>query len=106
MMFDTDTVVLPKSVHNILSRLTGQSRSDIALSLAIKDLVRLRLSEAQSRIAEFEKKYGMTFSEFEEACENGKIQDPYSYEVEKDDWEWEAAVTDLETLEEISRWLI
>ncbi len=106
MMFDTETVVLPKSVHNVLSRLTGQSRSDIALSLAIKDLVRLRLSEAQARIAEFEKKYNMTFSEFEEACENGKIQDPYSYEVEKDDWEWEAAVTDMESLEEISRWLI
>lgn len=105
-MFDTETVVHPKSVHNVLSRLTGQSRSDIALSLAIKDLVRLRLSEAQARIAEFEKKYGMTFPEFEEACENGKIQDPYSYEVEKDDWEWEAAVTDLETLEEISRWLV
>lgn len=105
-MFDTDTVVLPKSVHNVLSRLTGQSRSDIALSLAIKDLVRLRVIETQTRIAEFEKKYGMTFSEFEEDCENGTIYDPYSYEIEKDDFEWEAAVTDLETLEEISQWLV
>ena len=105
-MFDTETVVLPKSVHNVLSRLTGQSRSDIALSLAIKDLVRLRLNEVQAQIAEFEKKYGMTFPEFQEACEKGKIQDPYSYEVEKDDWEWEAATTDLETLEEISQWLV
>ncbi|MFZ5819047.1 MAG: hypothetical protein ACOYYJ_04015 [Chloroflexota bacterium] len=105
-MFDTDTVVLPKSVHKVLSRLTGQSRSDIALSLAIKDLVRLRVIETQTRISEFEKKYGMTFSEFEEACKNGTIHDPYSYEVEKDDFEWEAAVTDLETLEEISQWLV
>jgi hypothetical protein len=105
-MFDTETVVLPKSVHNVLSRLTGQNRSDIALSLAIKDLVRLRLNETQARIATFEKKYGMVFSEFEEACENGKIQDPYAYEVEKDDWEWEAATTDLEALEEISQWLV
>ncbi len=105
-MFDTDTVVLPRSVQNVLLRLTGQSRSDIALSLAIKDLVRLRVVETRARVEEFEKKYGMTFSEFEEACENGKIEDPYSYEVEKDDFEWEAAMTDLETLEEISQWLV
>jgi hypothetical protein len=102
----TDMVVIPKSTHNILHRLTGQSRSDIALSLAIKDLVRLRVDEAQSRITKFEKKYSLTFPEFEEACENGKIQEPFSYEVEKDDWEWEAAITDLETLEEISQWLV
>ncbi len=102
----TDTVIIPKSIHNVLWRLTGQTRSDVALLLAIKDLVRLRVNEAQSRIAKFEKKYGMTFSEFEEACENGKIPDPYSYEVEKDDLEWEAATTDLETLEEISQWLV
>ncbi len=101
----TDMVIIPKSTHNVLQRLTGQYRPDIALSLAIKDLVRLRVDEAQSRIAKFEKKYNMTFPEFEEACENGKIQDPFSYEVEKDDWEWEAAITDLETLEEISQWL-
>lgn len=102
----TDMVIIPKSTHNILQRLTGQSRPDIALSLALKDLVRLRMGEAQAHIAEFEKKYGMTFPEFEEACENGKIQDPFSYQVEKDDWEWEAAITDRVALEEISQWLV
>ena len=101
-----DMVIIPKSMHNVLQRLTGQSRPDIALSLALKVLVRLRMDEAQSRMAGFEKKYGMTFSEFEEACENGKIPGPFSYEVEKDDWEWEAAITDRASLEEISQWLV
>ncbi len=101
-----ETVVVPKAVQNILQRLTGQSRPDIALSLAIKDLVRLRREETQTRIKEFEKKYGMTFQEFEAACEDGRIKDPDSYEVEKDDWEWEAAITDQEALEEISQWLV
>ena len=102
----TELVVLPKSAQNILQRLTGQSRPDIALSLALKDLVRLRLDETQTRIKEFEKKYGMTFSKFQAAWENGQIKDPYSYDVEKDDFEWEAAISDRTVLEEISQWLI
>jgi len=102
----TDPVVLPKLTHRALHRLTGQARSDVALSLAIKDLVRLRMGEATARIAKFENKYQMTFKEFEEACGNGKIEDPYSYEVEKDDMEWEAAISDLETLKEISQWQV
>jgi len=102
----TDMVILPKSIHNILERLTGQSRPEIALSLALKDLVRLRSDEAQTRIAQFEKKYGMDFSEFETACKEGKITNPFSYSVEKDDWEWEAAITDRAALEEISQWLV
>ena len=36
-------LVLPKPAYNVLRRLTGQSRPDIALSLAFKNLVRLRL---------------------------------------------------------------
>lgn len=101
-----EMVVIPKSAQNILQRLTGQSRPDIALSLALKDLVRLRLDETQARIKEFENKYGMTFSEFQAAWENGQIKEPYSYEVEQDDFEWEAAVSDRTTLEEISQWLL
>jgi len=102
----TDMVVIPKSTHNILQRLTGQSRPDIALSLALKDLVRLRMGEAQSHSAEFEKKYGMTFSEFEQAWEGGKIKDAYSYPIEQDYMEWEATIKDLEVLQEISQWQV
>jgi hypothetical protein len=101
-----ETVVIPKAMHNILRRLTGQSRPDVALSLAIKDLVHLRMEAVKTRIDGFEKKYGMTFSEFEKACEDGRIRDPYSYEVEKDDLEWEAAVTDRAVLEEILQWMV
>ena len=102
----TEFLVIPKATYNILQRLTGASRPDTALSLALKDLVRLRMEEAQMNIAAFEKKYGMTFAEFEKACQDGQIKNAFSYEVEKDDWEWEAALTDRAALEEISEWLI
>lgn len=102
----SEMVVIPKRTHKVLSRLTRQSRADVALSLAIKELVRLRIKEVMEKIAGFEQKYGMIFSEFETACDDGRIQNPYSYEVEKDDFEWEAAISDLAILEDISQWLV
>ncbi len=101
-----EQVVIPKGVYNILRRLTGQSRPDVALSLAIKELVRLSMKETKAQITNFESKYGMTFTEFEKACDDGRIKDPFSYEVEKDDFEWEAAITDLASLEEMSQWIV
>ena len=101
-----ETLVIPKPAYNILRRLTGESRPDVALSLALKDLVRLRLEAARAKIATFEQKHAMTFAAFEEAWKAGKIAEPYSYSVEKDDREWEAAVTDVAALEELAQWLI
>ncbi len=101
-----EPVIIPKGIHNILRRLTGQSRPDIALSLAIKELVRLSMKESKTQIASFESKYGMSFAEFEKACDDGRIKAPFSYEVEKDDFEWESAITDLASLEEMSQWIV
>jgi hypothetical protein len=98
--------VIPKPIHRLLSELTGETRPDVALSLALKDLVRLRLEAAKARIASFEEKYGMDFSRFKEAWEKGEIANPYSYAVERDYWEWEAAITDKAKLEEMQERLI
>jgi len=46
----------------------------------------------------------MDFEAFKRAWNEGQIPNKYSYEVERDYWEWEASVTDekrlRETLEE------
>ncbi len=101
-----ENLVLPKATHNLVSRLTGQSRPDLALSLALKDLVRLRIQEAEVQITTFEKKYSMTFQEFEKAWKEGKIAGAYSYPVEQDFMEWEAFVSELAGLQEISQWMV
>jgi len=36
--------VIPKSTHRLLSELTGEPHPEVALSLALKDLVHLRLA--------------------------------------------------------------
>jgi len=97
-----DTLVLPKPAYNVLRRLTGETRPDVALSIALKDLVRLRLEAAKSVIANFEEKYGMPFGEFQGAWQAGHISAQYSYTVEEDYWAWEAAVSDEKALEELA----
>ena len=57
-------------------------RGYVALSIALKDLVRLRLEAGQTAIKAYEDKYGMPFIEFKEAWEAGRISTRYSYEVE------------------------
>ncbi|MCX6058074.1 MAG: hypothetical protein NTW69_07990 [Chloroflexi bacterium] len=100
----TELVVIPKGTHNILRRLTGQSRPDVALSLAIKELIHFRIESTKARIAAYEQKYGMGFPKFEEAWKNEKVKDSYSYPVEQDYMQWETALADLKLLEEILEW--
>ena len=94
-----------KPIHKILADLTGEMRFDVALHLATKDLVRLKLKEAGEQRKRFEDRYQMGFEAFKRAWNEGQIPNRHSYEVERDYWEWEAAVTDekrlQETLEEL-----
>jgi len=97
-----DTLILPKPAYNILRRLTGETRPEVALSVALKDLVRLRLEAAQAIMTGHEQKYGMPFSEFQDAWQSGRISNPHSYEVEGDYWAWEAADSDIKALQELA----
>lgn len=101
----TKTAKSPNSVYEIIRQLTGEKNIDSALPLALKDWMRLKVQELEQKVAALEKKYGLEFEEFEDSCRNGKLENPFSYEVEKDNWEWEAALTEKEDLEEMAQWL-
>ncbi len=101
----TKSVSLSNPVYEVLSQLTGESNTDTALSIALKDLMQLKKQTVQNKIAGFERKYGMDFADFELACDDGRIQDPFSYESEKDTWDWEAALSEKKTLETFLQWL-
>jgi len=92
-----DTVI-SKPIYRVLTDLTGEPRLEVALPLAIKDLVRLKLQEVTEQRRVFEQRYGLEFTAFAQAWDEGRIADKHSYEVERDYWEWEAAVTDEEQL--------
>ena len=92
---------ISKPLHKILFQLTGEPRFELALQLATKDLLRLKLMEAEQEGKVFTNKYSMTFDEFKRAWESDQIPDRYSYEVEKDFHEWEATQTDSVRLREM-----
>jgi hypothetical protein len=93
--------VISKPIYRVLSNLTQESRVEIALPLAIKDWVGLKLKEARGQQETFEQRYGMDFNAFKQAWQEGHISNKHSYQVERDYWEWEAAVTDEERLQEM-----
>ncbi len=92
------TDVISKPVYQVLSDLTQESRLEIALPLAIKDLVRLKLKETGEQRIAFEHQYAMTFSAFKQAWETDTVPNKHSYTVEQDYWEWEATITDEQRL--------
>jgi len=88
------TDVVSKPIYQILTDLTQESRLEVALPLAVKDLLRLKLKETVERRQAFEARYGMDWAAFQQAWQTGRIPDAHSYQIEHDYWEWEATVTD------------
>jgi hypothetical protein len=91
--------VITKPVYQVLSELTQETTVEVALPLAIKDWVRLRLKEARQEREEFERRYGSDFAAFQVVWQEGRIPDAHSHQVEQDYWEWEAAVADEQQLQ-------
>jgi hypothetical protein len=94
-------LVISKSIYKILTDLTGEARFDVALHLATKELVALKLKEVEEQINQFEQRHQMDFNRFSQAWNEDKIADKHSYEVERDYWEWEAAITNRTRLQEM-----
>lgn len=96
-----DENVISKPLYRVLSELTQESRIEVALPLAIKDWLRLRLEETRRKREGFEQRYAQDFTAFRQAWQEGRIPNQYTYEVEQDYWEWEAAVSDEQRLQQL-----
>ncbi len=101
----TKSVSLSSPIYEILQQTAGDSNINDALSKILKDFFQLKTHALREKISAYEKKYGMSFADFEEACKIGKIENPYSYEIEKDGWEWETDIVEMEDLMEYEQWL-
>ena len=60
---------IPSPIYRAFQQITHQNRIDVALSVAVKDLIRLRLKEVNAERVAFEAKYGIPFEQF-----NAKFQ--------------------------------
>lgn len=93
--------VVSKPLSHVLVKLTNQNSIDLALTVLVQDLIRLRLKEVAEAKRAFEQKYNMTFDEFKSKWQAGLLPDRHGYEIERDYWEWEGAVTNETSLHEL-----
>lgn len=89
-----------KRTAKLLKEITGEPRVDAAVLMTLRDALSHRLEAIEAEIEEFEDEHGMSFEAFEEAWEDGEIEDRQSYDVEKTYWRWEELVTRREKIEE------
>jgi len=67
---------------------------EAAFQKVIADYLELKLKDLHETIKGFEAKWGMTFEEFKAGTKNGSLENAYSFNVERDYWQWE----EIETL--------
>jgi len=99
------TVVLPKETMRVLTELTGEARSDVALTLMMRDYARQKLAEINATLRRYEEKYGMPFEAYKQIWETEDREEHYAYQTEWDYLEWESLVTRRKRLMESFAWL-
>ena len=93
----TPTLSLPPRLSLILTQLVPTPDPGLALQKVISEYIDLKIAACQETIQRFEAKWGKDFDGFSQARSDDTLGiDPYSYAVESDFWEWEAATTLLE----------
>ena len=87
------TVVLPKETMRALTELTGEARTDVALTLMMRDYARQKLTEIDVALRQYEEKYRMSFEAYKRIWETEDCEEHYTHQAEWDYLEWESLVT-------------
>ena len=86
-------IVLPKETTLVLTELTGEARTDVALTLMMRDYARQKLAEIDAALHRYEEKYRMSFEAYKRIWETEDREEHYAYQTEWDYLEWESLVT-------------
>jgi len=99
--------ILSPKLGEVLVKTTHSKDIDDALNKIFSEYLKLKLKTLQETIVEFQKKWGMTFEEFKKHFKKGTLKEnTYSFNTEKDYWQWEEAETLKKHYEEIKgQWI-
>jgi hypothetical protein len=87
-------VTISPRIGALLTRVAETPDIETALWKVLLDYVDLKLAKLSQQIADFEAKWDMPFTEFSKRIKEKQLpKDAYSFEVEKDFWDWEKAET-------------
>lgn len=85
--------ISPK-VGEFLIKATGSKDIDDAFSRVLLEYLELKLKYLDEIINDFQKKWEMNFDEFKKRSKEGMLKkDGYSFDTERDFWQWEEAET-------------
>ncbi len=90
--------VIGKDVYNIINHLVKEGDINSKIRKILEKEIRRRITEYELIDKGFQKKYGMSLEEFEK--KEVIKQKGYSFEVESDHDDWDAAVDAVKTLKE------
>ncbi len=94
-------VMTPK-LGEVLIKTTHSKDIDDALNKIFSEYLELKLKTLLEIIDGFQKKWGMSFEEFKLHFKERTLkEDTYSFDTEKDFWQWEEAETLKKHYEEI-----
>lgn len=94
-------IMTPK-LSEVLIKTTHSKDIDDALNKILSEYLELKLKTLLETIDGFQKKWGMSFEEFKRHFKEGTLkEDTYSFDTEKDFWQWEEAETLKKHYEEI-----
>lgn len=94
--------VSPK-LGEFLTKVTQTPDLETAFWRIFTEYVSMKLAVLREANKDFERKWGMTFAEFAQQCQDGTLkEDAYSWNVEQDYWSWEQTVTLLQHYESLA----
>jgi hypothetical protein len=105
-MQERSTSAIPKAALRALTELTGQVELGPAVLITLKDAVEYRLEGIAAQICTYERRYGMTFEQFDTRGRAGDLPDPTAYQTEQDYFDWDSLTTRQKKLGDILQWLV
>jgi hypothetical protein len=105
LLHERPTSSIPKAALRALTELTGQVELGPAVLITLKDAVEYRLEAIATQIDTYERRYDMTFKQFDAQGRSGDLPNSTSYQTEQDYFEWDGLITRQQKLSDILQWL-
>ena len=60
--------------------------------MILHDAVKYRIEKIETALQAYQQRYGMTWEQFEARGNSGELPDRFSYQIEKDYFDWDSLV--------------
>jgi hypothetical protein len=90
-----ETIRINENIKNILLKHSHKETPEESLNEILRNEIQRKIKKSMLMIKHFERKYKMEFEAFEE----NKVDKKMPYEMERDYFEWDMAITLIEDLE-------